>query len=269
MKACVIGHPITQSKSPIIHNYWMNMNNIEGTYQAIDITPENLKDGIEKLISENYKGFNITAPHKQNIMQFCNEMDDVARLIGAVNTVRIEGGKLYGTNTDAFGFIQNIKENSDFDFTDKKILVLGAGGAARAILYGLIQAGVSEIILTNRTMQTATDLAKNFNANITVAPWEKRAELLSDIDLLVNTTSLGMQGKPPLDMDLSRLNPTALVNDIVYAPLMTPLLTQAKSRGNKTVTGIGMLLHQARPAFAAWTGITPEVTAELESLVLA
>jgi len=269
MKAGVTGHPIAHSKSPIIHQYWMKAHNIKGSYKAIDIAPENLKDGIKHLISENYDGFNITIPHKQNIMGLCDEIDETAQLIGAVNTVRIYNGKLFGTNTDAFGFIQNIKTSqSSFDFKNKKILVLGAGGAARAILYGLLQEGVAEIILTNRTIETAKELAKNFQGNITVTPWEKRADLLGDIDLLVNTTSLGMQGKPPLDIDLGKLNPNALVNDIVYAPLMTDLLNHAQMRGNPIITGIGMLLHQARPAFAAWTGIMPDVTAELEAMVL-
>ena len=269
MKAGVIGHPIAHSKSPIIHQYWMDEYNLHGSYEAIDIAPDDLAVGVQKLIDAGFDGFNITIPHKQNIITLCDEVDEIARSIGAVNTVRIKGGKLFGTNTDGFGFIQNIKQaHNNFDFQNKTACVLGAGGASRAVIYGLIQEGVSRIILINRTTDTAQGLAKDFGDIIDVVPWDERSEALINADILVNTTSLGMVGKPALDIDLSELNAQSLVCDIVYAPLMTELLKDAKARGNKTVTGIGMLLHQARPAFALWTGTTPEVTKKLESLVL-
>jgi shikimate dehydrogenase len=268
MKAGVIGHPIAHSKSPIIQRYWRDQYGIEGSYEAIDIAPENLKNGIKKLIDENYNGFSVTIPHKRAMVNLCDEIDETAHIIGAVNSVKIIQGKLYGKNTDAFGFIQNIKSSSNLDFKNKTACVLGAGGASRAIIYGLMQEGVTRIILTNRTIETAHELAQDFGNIIDVVSWEKRSELLNDIDILVNTTCLGMVGKLALDINLRTLSTQALVCDIVYTPLMTELLKEAQDRGNPIVTGIGMLLHQARPAFAAWTGIMPEVTTELKGLVL-
>lgn len=269
MKACVIGHPIQHSKSPLIHNYWLNQNNIDGQYDAIDITPENLKDGIRQLLEKGYDGFNVTIPHKQNIIKLCDEIDDTARMIGAINTVIIQEGKLYGRNTDAFGFIQNIKTHRpDFDFKNKSALILGAGGAARAIIYGLLQEGIGRIIVVNRTIEKAEELRDLEPAQIEIKPWEERSNILKNIDILVNSTSLGMTQKPALEIDLNGLPEETLVCDIVYAPLMTDLLNAARACGNDIVTGIGMLLHQARPAFEAWTGTLPDVTPELEKLVL-
>lgn len=269
MKACVIGHPIAHSKSPIIHSYWLEKNNIVGSYEAVEIHPDTLKDGITQLIENDYAGFNVTVPHKENILSLCDEVDEVAKKIGAVNTVVIKDKKLLGTNTDAFGFIQNIKQaQPDFVFKDKTVFILGAGGATRAVIYGLINEGVSKIILTNRTQERAEELRVMAPDKIEVVPWADKFKALKNIDLLVNTTSLGMAGKPTLEMDLSGLPKEALVTDIVYAPLMTDLLSNAQARGNKIVTGIGMLLHQARPAFEKWTGFMPDVTKELEEIVL-
>ena len=269
MKACVIGHPIAHSKSPLIHNHWLRQYGIEGSYKAIDIVPENLAEDIQSLIDGGYDGFNVTVPHKQAVMALCDMLDETAQKIGAVNTVVIKEGKLHGKNTDAFGFIANIKTaQPDFIFKNKTAFVLGAGGAARAVIYGLLEEGIEKIILSNRTMEKARELQSMAPDAVDVVSWEERKQALKAADLLVNTTSLGMQGKPHLEMDLSALPKTAPVNDIVYAPLMTDLLQQAKDRGNPIVTGIGMLLHQARPAFEAWTGVLPEVTGELESKVL-
>jgi shikimate dehydrogenase len=269
MKAGVIGHPIAHSKSPIIHNHWMGEHNVQGSYETIDIAPENLAEGVQKLIDEGYDGFNVTIPHKQNIMKLCDRVNDVAQTIGAVNTVRIKDGKLFGSNTDAFGFIQNIKHtHPDFDFKNKTAVVLGAGGASRAVLYGLIDEGVKRIILTNRTIEVAQNLANEMQGNIEVIPWENRSEVLANIDILVNTTALGMNGKPALELDLNALNTGALISDIVYVPLMTNLLTAAQKRGNPIVSGIGMLLHQARPAFAEWTNILPDISLALEVKIL-
>ncbi len=267
MKAAVIGHPIAHSKSPIIHQYWMEQYGVQGTYEAIDITPENLKNDIQRLIDGGYEGFNVTLPHKQNIIQHCHEIDKTAQAIGAVNTVKIIDGKLYGTNTDAFGFIENLKSHvADFSFENKTALVLGAGGASRAIIYGLQQQNISKIIVSNRTIENAKILADDFD--IEIIEWDKKETILPQTDLLVNTTSLGMAGKPPLEMDIATLKSDAVVSDIVYSPLMTDLLIGAKNKHNQYVTGIGMLIHQARPAFQAWTDILPEVTGELEALVL-
>ncbi len=265
IKTGVIGHPIKNSKSPIIHNYWINEYGLSGTYKAIDIHPDNLKTGVQKLIDEGYAGFNVTLPHKVSIMALCKEIDDLAREIGAVNTVTIKGGKLYGTNTDAYGFIKNIKINApNFDFKKGRAVVLGAGGAAKSVLYALLQEGVPEIIITNRTKEKADSMASGI---IKSANWEKRNSIIENANLIVNTTSLGMIGKPALDIKLSNKN-NVLVTDIVYAPLYTDLLKAAKSQNLEIVTGIGMLLHQARLGFKLWNGVMPEVTKKLEEMVL-
>lgn len=274
IKTGVIGHPISQSKSPLIHAYWMKNLGINGTYRAIDFPCEGLKENVYGLIEQGYLGFNITVPHKIEIMKICDHIDDLARIVGAVNTVTIKDKKLYGTNTDVFGFTQNIREtHTGFNFTNGSALVLGAGGAARAVVQGLIDAGVPHIKIANRTRSNADLLLQHASTpnKIEIIDWALREDkkILSDINILVNTTSLGMTGKGVLEINLDALPKNALVNDIVYAPLMTDLLTQARSRGNPIVTGIGMLLHQARPAFELWHGIRPQVDATLERLVLA
>ena len=270
MKACVIGYPIHHSKSPIIHGHWLAQYNVQGTYKTVEIEPSNFEASIKALVNEGYDGFNVTAPYKEEIFKLCDEVTETAQQIGAVNTVVIKNGKLHGTNTDAFGFVQNIKQQQiGFDFKNKKALVMGAGGASRAILYGLIDAGIEQIYLTNRTKEKAINVQQLNAQRISVIDWDKKENILDGIDLLVNTTSLGMIGKNALEVDLKNLNQNALVNDIVYMPLMTPLLTQAQERGNDIVTGIGMLIHQARPAFEAWTKILPEVDDALEDEVLA
>ncbi len=264
----VIGHPISHSKSPIIHNYWLKKYGIEGQYVAIDIPCEDLKSRVQQLINESYRGFNVTVPHKESILELCDTIDDTAAKIGAVNTVTIKDGKLEGRNTDAFGFIENIKQNAaNFDFKGKTVTVLGAGGAARAVIYGLLGQGVSKIYLCNRTPQKAEKLLQHFT-NLELTPWCSKIKSLYESNLLVNTTSLGMQGQPSLEIDLLDLPQNAVVCDIVYNPLITPLLSAAKARGNPIVTGIGMLLHQARPAFEAWYGVMPEVDDELLKQVM-
>lgn len=268
-KVGVIGHPVHHSKSPVIHNHWIAQYGLSGEYSAVDIAPENLKEGVQKLIDEGYAGFNVTIPHKQEIFKLCTALDETAKAIGAVNTVTIKDGKLYGANTDAFGFIENVKSQAfGVDFAHRPCVVLGAGGAARAIVYGLIESGAQKIILTNRTEDKARDIAAMKPDIIDVVPWGRRGDVLAEAGFLVNTTALGMKGKEPLDIDLSRLHARATVCDIVYAPLMTDLLQQAQHRGHQVVTGIGMLLHQARPAFEKWFGVLPEVDAALEEKVL-
>lgn len=270
IKAGVIGHPINHSKSPLIHNHWIAEHGLSGEYTAIDIAPENLKESVQKLIDDGYAGFNVTVPYKQEIFKLCASVDETAQAIGAVNTVIIKNGALHGTNTDAFGFIENLHKGAfGVDFVHRPAVVLGAGGAARAVVYALINAGARQIIILNRTADKAKDVAELNTDVMRVAPWEKRGELLRDAGLLVNTTSLGMTGKDVLEIDLSLLPQDAVVNDIVYAPLMTDLLRDAEKRGNQVVTGIGMLLHQARPAFEKWFGILPDVSEELEKKVLA
>ncbi len=270
IKTGVIGHPISHSKSPLIHNFWIKHHNLDGHYEAIDIPPENLPSALPRLLKdEGYTGFNLTIPHKEIAMDICDEIDPIGQAIGAVNTVHLrEDGKIFGTNTDAFGFIYNIKQQfPDYDFTRGPAIVLGAGGAAKAIIHGLLQENVPHIIVLNRTLGKAETLA-NVDPKVTARPWDDRHDILSGAALVVNTTALGMAGKPPLDLALDQLPTSALVSDIVYAPLMTDLLTHAKARGNDIVTGIGMLLHQARPSFKLWYGAMPAVTQDLEDLVL-
>lgn len=269
IKCGVIGHPVSHSKSPIIHNHWIEKYGLSGKYEAIDIVPEELRDKIKSLLDSGYAGFNVTIPHKETIMALCDDMDDTAKKIGAVNTLYLKNGKVIGTNTDAFGFIENVKRCvPGIDISHRPSVVLGAGGAARAILSGLIGAGANKIILLNRTRDKAETLAHLNSDIITVRDWEVRNGVLKDAGLVVNTTALGMKGKDPLAIDLSALPNDAVVSDIVYAPLMTDLLKAAEARGNKVVTGIGMLLHQARPAFEKWFGVLPDIDAILEAKVL-
>lgn len=272
IKAAVIGHPIKHSKSPLIHNYWIEQGNLNGTYEAIDIAPENLESEIKRLIDEGYAGFNVTIPHKEAVMKLCDEIDGNAEVCGAVNTVVIKDGKLIGHNTDSFGFLTNIKTaKPSFDFEEGPAMVIGAGGAARAVVSGLIGHRVPEIILVNRTRERAETIAEEIGLGtdlVEVVDWDERHEMLQWVNLVVNASSLGMEGQPDLDLNLDKLSKDALVNDIVYAPLETPLLKAASERGNPTVTGIGMLLHQARPAFFEWFGVMPNVDYGLERTVL-
>lgn len=268
----LIGHPVSHSKSPLIHSYWIKEHGLNGSYALVDLACEELEKGIEKIKAEGFRGFNVTVPHKVALLELCDEVDTLARIVGAVNTVTIEKGRLSGTNTDVFGFIENIKSHQpDFDFRGGPAVVLGAGGAARAVVQGLLQEGVPEILLSNRTDSKADTLIETSSQpeKIRRMGWnsgESRKAFFS-ANLLVNTTSLGMTGKPRLEIDLTGLNPKALVHDIVYAPLMTELLITAQKRGNPIVTGIGMLLHQARPAFACWHGVMPDVSDALVKMV--
>ena len=268
IKAGVIGHPIAHSKSPLIHGYWLKKFGIDGEYMAYDVPPDNLVAGVNRLVQAGLRGFNVTLPHKQTIMDLCSDISEDAQKIGAVNTVVIDDhGQLHGRNTDAFGFIQNLDETiPDFDWSNRETVVIGAGGAARAVLYALSIKGVQDITLTNRTQESANFLASGYGAKVTA--WDQRQKAIQGSDLIINTTSLGMKGQPPLEIDLSGITDQAVVYDIVYAPLYTPLLCAARDQGAQFVTGIGMLLHQARPAFAAWFSQYPEVTPELEKLVL-
>ena len=265
--AGVIGHPILHSQSPLIHGYWLKAYGLVGSYERFDIAPENLTDGISALVDQGIRGFNVTLPHKQAILPLCADISSEAQAIGAVNTVVVrEDGKLSGDNTDGYGFLQNLLESCpDFDFKVSSALVLGAGGAARAILHSLKKSGVAHLYLCNRTRDHAEDLARIFGAQ--VVDWDDREQVVRDVQLLVNTTSLGMVGQPALDINIDAACGDCVVYDIVYAPLYTDLLVRARSRGLKTVTGIGMLLHQARPGFEQWFGIAPQVTKELRELL--
>ncbi len=270
VKTAVIGHPIAHSKSPLIHNFWIEQHGLSGLYKAIDIAPDDLKSGVERLIDEGYAGFNVSVPHKVAIMPLCDVVDENARAIGAVNTVVIKDGKLHGSNTDAYGFSENLKHNTpeEWGVSGKRALVLGAGGAAKAIVHALLQSGIAHISITNRTQSKTEQFLQFDPERIHVVDWGDRHTTCANVDLIVNTTSLGMAGKPALDINLTNARAGMVVHDIVYAPLMTDLLSQAQNLSLPYVTGIGMLLHQARPGFELWNGVMPEVTPELERLVL-
>lgn len=266
-KAGVAGFPVAHSLSPRLHGFWLNKYKIAGEYKHYEVNPEDLGSFTENMRgNKDFVGLNLTIPHKEVVIGLLDEIDEVAKAISAVNTVINDNGILIGKNTDAYGFSENIKH---FITGKKKAVVLGAGGAAKAIIFALKQLDFEQVFITNRTKKRAEELSSVTRHPLSIVDWEKRSEILQDADLLVNTTSLGMTGKEPLEIDLSLLPKTALVTDIVYSPLETKLLAQARARGNPTVDGLGMLLHQAVPAFEAWFGVKPEVTEELRQYVLA
>jgi len=236
----------------------------------LPVAPENISDALRALPKLGFAGANVTVPHKEAALAAVDEVSEIANRIGAVNTLICKAdGTLYGDNTDAFGFIENLRAGAPSWRPDPGCaLVLGAGGAARAVITALIDAGVTEISLSNRTLARAYDVAQYIGGNVAVVPWEARDTAAEGVTLLVNTTTLGMTGKAPLEMDIRALADDAVVTDIVYAPLQTPLLASAHARGLTTVDGLGMLLHQARPGFEAWFGVRPEVTADLRRHVL-
>lgn len=261
-KAGVVGWPVSHSLSPLMHNYWLERYKINAEYKAYPVEPESLPEFIENLHKDkDFAGVNLTIPHKEKVMALLDEVDDLAKVIGAVNTVINDNGKLRGTNTDAYGFAENIRPHIK---GTKKAIIFGAGGAARAVSKALLDLEFSNIIITNRTLAKADNISQQFDNKLEVVSWEECNAFFTDADLLVNTTSLGMTGKESLDVDLSLLPKTALVTDIVYNPLITTLLKQARERGNPTVDGLGMLIHQGAEAFKEWFGILPEVTEELK-----
>ena len=263
--AGVIGWPVAHSLSPRLHGYWLQTLGIDGAYVPLPVAPENISDALRALLKLGFAGANVTVPHKEAALAAVDEVSEIANRIGAVNTLICKSdGTLYGDNTDAFGFIENLRAGAPSWRPDSgRALVLGAGGAARAVITSLIDAGVTEISLSNRTLARADDVAQYIGGNVAVVPWEARDTAAEGVTLLVNTTTLGMTGKAPLEMDIRALADDAVVTDIVYAPLQTPLLASAHARGLTTVDGLGMLLHQARPGFEAWFGVRPEVTADL------
>lgn len=270
MRACVMGWPVAHSLSPALHTHWLRQYDIDGEYLKRAVPPAALPAALKSLASEGWRGCNLTIPHKETALEWLDRIDVAARRIGAVNTVVVENGKLAGYNTDGFGFIENLRAAiAGFDAKAGPAVVLGAGGAARAVVDALSEAGVPEIRLCNRSLDRARTLARSVGGPIEVVPWEQRSIALDRAALLINTTSLGMANQPPLELDLARLPRTAVVNDIVYAPLETSLLKAAKARGNRVVDGLGMLLHQGRPGFKLWFGVMPDVTPELRAAVLA
>ncbi len=263
--AAVMGWPVMHSRSPLMHNFWLGQLGLAGSYVPLAIAPGTLHAALRALHPLGFAGCNLTIPHKEDAMTIVDEVDDTARAIGAISCVVVRpDGSLFGTNNDWFGFINNLKQEQPSWRADKgPIAVIGAGGGSRAVCYGLLREGATEIRLVNRTRERADTLAHDIGGPITVYPWEARNDVLDGVAMAVNTTSQGMVGQAPLDVVLDRLAADALVADIIYVPLETPFLAAARLRGNATVNGLGMLLHQGRPAWRMWFGIEPEVTPEL------
>lgn len=268
-KAFIIGHPVAHSRSPLIHGHWLKQLGIAGSYERIDVVPQALARFVRTLPESGFAGGNVTIPHKEAVLGLADRIDDAADQIGAVNTLWIEDGHIHGANTDAIGFSADLDLRAPEWRQAGTALVLGAGGAARAILFALKAAGIAEIRLVNRTRARAQELADRFGPGISVHGWEGADELASGAGLVVNTTALGMHGAGMPPVDVTRLPAGAIVADIVYTPLVTPLLGAAQKNGLRTVDGLGMLLHQAAPGFRRWFGVQPVVTEELRALVVA
>ena len=269
--AGIMGWPVGHSRSPLIHNHWLAEHGIQGAYVQLPVAPGRVEAAVAGLPALGFRGCNITIPHKVDASKLVHELDPIARQMGAINTIVVQAdGSLKGYNNDGYGYIQSLLDaKPDWRADAGPITVLGAGGAARAIVLSLAMRGVKEIRLLNRSPDKAQMLASEFGSPVTALPWEQRHAALDGISLLVNTTNQGMHGQPDLDLDLSRLPAHALVSDAIYVPLQTPLLAAAQARGNATVNGLGMLLNQARPAFKEWFGIMPEITPSLMNKVLA
>jgi shikimate dehydrogenase len=267
--AGVIGWPVGHSKSPALHGYWIARHGLDAAYVPLPVRPERLGEALKGLAALGFAGANVTVPHKEAVLRSVDAITPEAKRIGAINTLFIDSaGRITGANTDAFGFIASLRAAADVDASGPAV-VLGAGGAARAVCVALLEAGCRAVTVVNRSAARAETLARDLGGPISVRPWSERAAALKTARLLVNSTSLGMTGQPALDLALDHLPPEAVVNDLVYAPLETPLLAAARARGHRAVDGLGMLLYQAQAGFAGWFGLTPEVTAELRAHVLA
>jgi shikimate dehydrogenase len=269
-KACVIGWPVGHSRSPLIHGYWLERYAIAGAYEKLEIPPSGLENFLRGLPDSAYLGCNVTLPHKEGAFRTVKVTDDTTRKLGVVNTVYLHEGEVFGISTDGLGFVQSLLTNAPgFTPHGKHFTILGAGGAARAIVGTLIDFGAETVVVLNRTPEKAETLRLQFGVKVRNLDWRIRSEVLDGTDVLVNTTSLGMKGQPPLEIDLGRLRRDALVADIVYIPLETALLKQARDQGNRVIRGLNMLLYQAVPGFELWFGRKPEVTRELYDLVAA
>lgn len=269
-KAAITGHPVTHSRSPLVHGYWLKKHNISGSYGRLDVSPEEAVDFYRNFARSGLNGANVTVPHKEVAAAACDWLDDAACAMGAANTLWLDDtGRLCGANTDGLGFLGNLDQQApDWDVSRESAVVLGAGGAARAVVWALLSRKFTTVHIVNRTFEKAKALVEEFGSGTIAHGWDKLGTVLGEADLLVNTTALGMTGKAPLEIDLTPLPETALVTDIVYAPVETDLLKQAAKRGHQTVDGLGMLLHQAVPGFERWFGVRPEVDEDLRNLVL-
>jgi shikimate dehydrogenase len=264
--ACVIGWPVEHSRSPLIHNFWLKQLGINGEYRREAVPPDKFEEFVKNLAAHGYVGANVTLPHKEAALAVSHP-DDRAEAVGAANTLWIDGD-LQSTNTDVEGFLANLDASTpNWDRGLANAVVLGAGGAARGVIFGLIERNIERVTVINRTQGRAQALRERFGEQVCPAQWTELNGVLADAGLLVNTTTLGMRGQPALDIDLRHLPPSAVVADAVYVPLVTPLLAAARERGLRTADGLGMLLHQAVRGFALWFGVAPEVTAELRALI--
>jgi len=263
--AGVMGWPVAHSRSPALHGFWLAQYGIDGAYVPLPVRPEDFRRALKALPALGFAGCNVTIPHKEAALDTVDELDTSARRAGAVNTVVVDArGRLTGANSDAFGFRESLRAAvPDWHAAAGPAVVLGAGGGARAVVAALIEAGAAEIRLVNRTPQRAATLAKELGGPVRGVAWEERAKALAGAALLVNATSLGMEGQPALELPLDALPREAVVNDIVYVPLETALLKAARERGHRVVDGLDMLMHQGRAGFSAWFGIMPEVSPEL------
>ncbi|MGL4489228.1 MAG: shikimate dehydrogenase [Rhizobiaceae bacterium] len=266
--AFVCGHPISHSRSPMIHNHWLKAYGIDGTYRAIDVPPADFETFIHDLKANNLTGGNVTIPYKEAAYRLAQKPDEICKLLGAANTLWFEDGVLNATNTDAHGFAANLDHQAPGWDKAKSALVLGAGGASRAVIHALIQRGFTSIMVANRTLERATELKDRFGSSLSAHGLDAAQELASEAHVIINTTSLGMKGEGSLPLDMTKLKKETLVTDIVYVPLMTPLLIAAKDAGLKVFDGLGMLLHQAAPGFEKWFGVLPTVTEALRTLII-
>jgi shikimate dehydrogenase len=264
--ACLIGWPAAHSRSPLIHHYWLRALGIEGGYSIEAVPPEGFAEFALRLSAHGFVGANVTIPHKERVLAL-SRPDARARAVGAANTLWYDGGELRATNTDIEGFLNNLDAAAPGWDAAEEALVLGAGGSSRAVVFGLIERGIKHVHLANRTIDRARALADQFGAGVDPVAWDAIGDRLPAAGLLVNTTSLGMHGQPPLEIDVSRLPSQAVVADLVYVPLETALLGAARARGLRTADGLGMLLHQAVRGFELWFGQRPQVTPELRALV--
>ncbi len=269
-RACVIGWPIEHSRSPLIHNYWLKTYGIAGAYTKEALRPEAVAGFLKTLATHGFVGCNVTVPHKEAAFAAADEREASARAVGAANTLWLSGDKLCAANTDTYGFMTHLGLSAPgWDALDAPVSILGAGGAARAIVYGFLEAGVGEVHVFNRTRERADALAEHFGPRVKAFDWDERGRRARKSAVLVNATTIGMNGVGSLDLDFHRFDPTCVVADIVYVPLATELIVRAQGRGLRTVDGLGMLLHQAVPGFEKWFGVVPEVTDALRQVLVA
>jgi shikimate dehydrogenase len=269
-RACVIGWPIEHSRSPLIHNYWLKHYRIDGAYTKEAVRPEDVTAFLKSLTEHGFVGCNVTVPHKEAAFAAADVKEASACAVGAANTLWVDGGKLVAANTDTYGFMTHLNLTAPgWDAHDAPVSILGAGGAARAIVYGFLEAGVGEVRVFNRTPARAQALAEHFGPRVKAFDWSERRRRSRKSAVLVNTTTIGMNGVGSLDLDFHTFDASVVVADIVYVPLETELIVRAKGRGLRTVDGLGMLLHQAVPGFERWFGVRPEVCRELRNLLVA